>query len=61
MTIKGVLAGKSPFESNGGILASRLMTVETFLFVVDRDNVPLKFCLLCKGFRTAWEMAAFRA
>jgi hypothetical protein len=61
MAVEGVLAGKALSKATGGVLAERLRTVEKFLFLVDRDNVPLKVSLLCKGFQTAWEITVFRA
>ena len=61
MAVEGVLAGKAFFKATGGVLAEWLRTVEKLLFLVDRDNVPLKVSLLCKGFRTAWEITVFRA
>jgi hypothetical protein len=61
MAVESVLAGKAFFKATGGVLAEWLRTVEKLLFLVDRDNVPLEVSLLCKGFRTAWEITVFRA
>lgn len=61
MAVEGVLAGKALLKATSGVLAERLRTVEKFLFLVDRGNVPLEVSLLCKGFRTVREITGFRA